>query len=326
MFYLNFLIIIILLFKKLFLSISFLFISYYQLKFLEEEKFHSKFFKFEKKIEIFQSFFLISSFFFIFFYLFFKRLINVGNKFDIFEKYVDLKIYIQKLTNFQLFVEIFYLLSLFILFITLILTLKNILFKHFFKLHLFFLNLEDLFLVNKYYASNTSIATISYYNFIHRYHIFINNYIKKFFYYLFKPIIFIFFRKDKNLYKIKLRRLEYLSWLICGDYYFYLIFFVFFYDLLKNDFFLTKIFYLLPITFIYYLLISFDKFLCNIMITEQDIVLCCFYYKPIKTIEEKYDDIYITFQNNLSFSGSSIKDTIEFVMNNFKLDIEYKEV
>ena len=86
------------------------------------------------------------------------------------------------MTNFQLFVEIFYLLSLFILFITLILTLKNILFKHFFKLHLFFLNLEELFIVNNYYNYKTSIATISYYNFIHRYHIFIKDYIKKFFY------------------------------------------------------------------------------------------------------------------------------------------------
>jgi predicted CDP-diglyceride synthetase/phosphatidate cytidylyltransferase len=142
-----------------------------------------------------------------------------------------------------------------------------------------------------------------------------------------RPIIYIFFFYNKEKLGKRLSKLEELSYQLYEYYVIYLLLIFSFYDLYFNNLIFTKIFYLLPFVFIFYLIVNYHKFLDQISVVEKDLAICCYYYSSIVLIEEKNFTSFkkLTFKNNVIFYEDDIMDAILFFRNNCQINIENED-
>jgi hypothetical protein len=95
-------------------------------------------FNFTSRSSFFFSSFIIFCSIFLVLKLLRLRFYQFGKQVDLYAKYVDLKIYLINVGYTSLFIDLWYIISLLLLFIVIIVTIKFIVIKNFLKIHLYF--------------------------------------------------------------------------------------------------------------------------------------------------------------------------------------------
>jgi hypothetical protein len=116
-------------------------ISYCQIKMLnnlKEKTNEINAFNFTSRSSFFFSSFIIFCSIFLVLKLLRLRFYQFGKQVDLYAKYVDLKIYLINVGYTSLFIDLWYIISLLLLFIVIIVTIKFIVIKNFLKIHLYF--------------------------------------------------------------------------------------------------------------------------------------------------------------------------------------------
>ena len=258
--------------------------NYYMHNFMS---FHA--FKLNHKFEAF----LILSFYFLFYILGFLYL-----RFGYFGHFIDLVLVINYLKLFfitnnklAILISFFFYISIFILLLLIFNLLKIIIYKHFLQLH--------FYIISKYPMDLTSNLY--------------NNIRRNIFYKLMSKIKNVpvqYIRKVKKLLGItvdeyNLTQYEFLFLNLQKFYALFILLLLILYDIIFNNFVLTKFYYFLPIAFLYSLLVYVDEFYTFTKMEEYDIA--CYFY--IEKVLETEDEVF--YANGHSLNKKDFNDDLQ---------------
>lgn len=247
--------------------------------------------------KIMNFFFLIILLITIIFLGLLPRFKNIGSIFDLIFGFLLIEDFFFCNTWYYIFFQIFKLISYIYTFFTLIKLFKKIFFTQFMKIHLFLISRDNI--------NNPQF----YLKFINNFNEFSQKLI------LF-PIVFIKNHKIIEKYKIKLLIYPYFFPMLIS-------FILIIYDILFNNFFIQKIFYFLPILYIFFLIITLQKFYRHY--DHYSFIISSFYYSQIQSIEEDDIETIIIFYNGYKCSEFQYEFTIDYMMNNFQFNPIWKK-
>ena len=165
MFYLKFFILIFLTYFHFFVILCFLISSLYLYKYIHSfsvRKKDSQYFKIKNFTEFFLTYknvkntkelvkivlFVILVILMVLVFIFFRRILNMGNSIDLYLNYVNLKMYLYGLSYAQIVLSISLVISVLIFLFLLSILLQQIFFDKFLKLHLYILSKEPIYITN----------------------------------------------------------------------------------------------------------------------------------------------------------------------------------
>lgn len=234
--------------------------------------------------------------------VFLWRLTFISKKINLVIIVNKLKISLITMSYFNIFITLFFYISLMFSIIYIFKLIINIIYKHFLQLHFYIISKESMDVFKK--TNYDKIRKI----FFYKIYLKITQ----------APIKFIktfnlLFNKNYNIKQIN--KIQYILNRLVNFYALIFLLILFLYDCIFNNFILTKIYYFLPIAFLYNIIISIERFFMQFTkITEFDIA--CYLYK-IKIFEDKNKIIYDNghelikenFKSTLGLLGMDITET-----------------
>ena len=242
--------------------------------------------------------FLLLLFFIIIFSLgFMTRIMNIGKNVYLIFNLLLIEDFFALSSYFIIICFIFKILCYICLFITIIQLFKQLVFTQFMKIHLYLISKEKDIQNPKYYLK-----------YIEKYEIFIETFLSL-------PLKPLYFVLEKEKYNDCIRVNKNNPYILS----FVIILVIFLYDLIYNDFIISKIFYCLPLFFIYILFITLFKFYKRRKSTS--IYITSFFYHTVIKIEiDSWDDKTIYFSNNFNCLEGGFIWSIKLMQNNFIVD------